>query len=65
MEERLGLSLLETQTGGTEGGGARLTEDGRDHVERMRRFADLADRAVEKAYLEVFGDGEEGAPGAL
>lgn len=65
MEERLGIHLLETQTGGAEGGGARLTEAGRDHVERMRRFADLADRAVEQAYREVFGRGEEGTPGAL
>jgi molybdate transport system regulatory protein len=65
MEERLGLRLLETQTGGTEGGGARLTEDGRDHVERMRRFVDLADRAVEQAYGEVFGRGEERSAGSL
>jgi molybdate transport system regulatory protein len=56
MEERLGIRLLETQTGGTEGGGAQLTEAGRDHVEQMRRFADLADRAIERAYREVFGD---------
>jgi len=38
MEERLGEQLLETQTGGPEGGGARLTDDGRDRVDRMRIF---------------------------
>jgi molybdate transport system regulatory protein len=65
MEDRLGLRLLDTQTGGTEGGGAHLTEAGRDHAARMRRFADLADRAVEGAYREVFGDDLEADPGAL
>jgi molybdate transport system regulatory protein len=65
MEERLGIRLLETRTGGTKGGGARLTEAGRDHVARMRRFVDLADRAVGRAYREVFGPDEEGVDRAL
>ncbi|MEA2011164.1 MAG: LysR family transcriptional regulator, partial [Actinomycetota bacterium] len=55
MEERLGEQLLDTQTGGTEGGGARLTDAGRDRVERMRIFCDRADRALSKISHDVFG----------
>jgi molybdate transport system regulatory protein len=55
MEERLGVQLLDTQTGGSEGGGARLTEAGRDHVDRMRIFCDRADQAIGDFYLEAFG----------
>lgn len=55
MEERLGEQLLETQTGGTEGGGARLTEAGRGRVESMRIFCDRADRALREISNDVFG----------
>ncbi len=55
MEERLGEQLLETQTGGPEGGGARLTDAGRDRVERMRVFCDRADQALHEISRDVFG----------
>ncbi len=55
MEERLGEQLLETQTGGPEGGGARLTEAGRDRVDRMRIFCDRTDRALHEIARDVFG----------
>ncbi|MEA2022999.1 MAG: molybdopterin-guanine dinucleotide biosynthesis protein B [Actinomycetota bacterium] len=55
MEERLGEQLLETQTGGPEGGGARLTDAGRDRVDRMRVFCDRADRALHEISRDVFG----------
>ncbi len=55
MEERLDEQLLETQTGGTEGGGARLTDVGRDRVDRMRVFCDRADRALHEISRDVFG----------
>jgi molybdate transport system regulatory protein len=55
MEERLGRRLLETQTGGQQGGGARLTAAGREHVDRMRSFCDRTDAAVRAIYLEIFG----------
>ena len=59
MEERLGTPLLETQTGGPKGGGARLTAAGREHVARMRAFCDRADEAVRRLFLETFGDPPE------
>jgi len=55
MEERLGEQLLDTQTGGPEGGGARLTDAGRDRVERMRIFCDRADQALQEISNDVFG----------
>jgi molybdate transport system regulatory protein len=59
MEERLGQRLLETQTGGTEGGGARLTPAGREHVARMQAFCDRTDEAVARIFLETFGEPPE------
>jgi molybdopterin-guanine dinucleotide biosynthesis protein B len=55
MEERLGDQLLETQIGGPEGGGARLTEAGRVRVEQMRTFCERADRALHEISRDVFG----------
>jgi len=55
MEERLGVQLLDTQTGGSQGGGARLTEVGRDHVDRMRSFCEQAERAIHDIFVETFG----------
>ena len=59
MEERLGQRLLETQTGGAEGGGARLTAAGREHVARMQAFCDRTDEAVNRIFLEIFGEPPE------
>ena len=55
MEERLGEQLLETQTGGPEGGGARLTDAGRDRVDRMGIFCDQAETALREISSDVFG----------
>jgi len=55
MEEQLGEQLLETQTGGPEGGGARLTDAGRVRVEQMGTFCDRADRALHEISRDVFG----------
>lgn len=46
MEAALGVVLVETVSGGADGGGSRLTADGRDLVERFRRVtAGLAETA--------------------
>jgi molybdate transport system regulatory protein len=54
MEERLGQRLLETQVGGAEGGGARLTTAGREHVALMRGFCERVDQAVAEIYRDTF-----------
>jgi molybdate transport system regulatory protein len=59
MEERLGRRLLETQAGGAKGGGAHLTAAGREHVERMRAFCDRTDEALQRIFLETFGEPPE------
>ena len=55
MEERLGEPLLDTTTGGPKGGGARLTDAGRLHIDRMRRFCDRSDAAIAEIYADVYG----------
>lgn len=53
MEERLDVKLLETATGGPEGGGASLTEAGRNHVARMAELSRRVEQAVAEIASEV------------
>lgn len=54
MEERLGVKLVETQTGGPGGGGAQLTPDGLSYIERFRRFQAGFKEQVEQRFEETF-----------
>lgn len=56
IEERLGAPVLETQTGGAGGGGARLTPLGRRYVEQFREFTKGLDELVQQRYHEVFAE---------
>ena len=56
METRLGEHLLDTRTGGSHGGGARLTAAGRQHVEQMQKLCERSDSAIEAIYRDVFGE---------
>jgi molybdate transport system regulatory protein len=56
METRLGEQLLDTRTGGSHGGGARLTDAGRQHVEQMQKLCERSDSAIEAIYRDVFGE---------
>ena len=48
-EERLGVKLVETQTGGTGGGGSYLTPVGQDYVKRFKEFtAGLNDMVIQR-----------------
>lgn len=53
-EERLGFMLLERQTGGTSGGGSRLTVKGKNFMNRYERFRDEANKALERIYHKHF-----------
>jgi molybdate transport system regulatory protein len=55
MEKGLGLKLVATQTGGSGGGGARLTSAGLDYVEKFRRFEAGFQEQIERRFVEVFG----------
>jgi molybdate transport system regulatory protein len=54
METRLGVKLLETQTGGLHGGGAKLTPIGLDYVEKLTRLQTALAPIVEAKYREIF-----------
>lgn len=54
MEERLGEQLLETKTGGAEGGGAHLTDAGRKQVALMRAFCVRVDEAIAAIHNDVY-----------
>jgi molybdate transport system regulatory protein len=53
-EERLGLKLIETQTGGSGGGGTQLTPEGADFVRRFREFSEGLDELIKHRFQESF-----------
>ena len=55
METRLSASLVETQTGGVHGGGAKLTPTARNYIARFERFSQGMDDLVARHFLEAFG----------
>jgi molybdate transport system regulatory protein len=55
MEDRLGVTLLDTQTGGPGGGGARLTPAAQDYVNRFQQFSAGIDLYVHQQFQEAFG----------
>lgn len=57
MEERTGMTLVETRKGGTNGGGARLTAEARELLERFERLERGVDRIVDKRFEELFKGG--------
>jgi molybdate transport system regulatory protein len=58
MEERLGVTLLETHTGGSGGGGTRLTRAAEDYVVRFQQFSEGIDAYVERHFRAAFGNVE-------
>ncbi len=56
IEERLDLRLLDTQSGGADGGGSRLTTDARELIERFRRASAGLDDQLEGRLQAEFGD---------
>ena len=57
-ERELGFALLNTTTGGKEGGGASLTEEGRVFLERYDRFCALVNAHAREDFAAVFGPGD-------
>jgi len=54
IEDRLGKSVVETQTGGPGGGGAQLTPTGERYVRQFHEFADGLHDVVRLRFHEVF-----------
>jgi molybdate transport system regulatory protein len=55
IEDELGMKLLETQSGGADGGGSALTPEARDLVSRFRRVDRGIEEIVEKRFASELG----------
>jgi molybdate transport system regulatory protein len=53
-EERLGVKLVETQTGGPGGGGSHLTPTAIDYIQRFHKFTAGLDALVSHRFQEYF-----------
>lgn len=56
MEERLGMRLVERHAGGKNGGGASLTSEAREFLEKYAVFEEGIRDAVDARFREVFGE---------
>ena len=54
-EEALGVRLVETQSGGAEGGGSTLTPIGKELLRRYRQLSSGLDALVDSRFRESFG----------
>ena len=53
-ERALGFPLTERTAGGKDGGGSRLTREGKEWLERYERYRDACVQASGRLYLELF-----------
>ena len=58
MEQRLGKKLVERQTGGLNGGGASLTDDAREFMQKYEMLEEGVNDMLDRKFIEVFGNGE-------
>ncbi len=57
MEERLGVKLVERQTGGKNGGGAVLTDDARRFLNKYEALERGVQELVDKRFKQIFRGG--------
>ena len=55
-EAQLGMRLLESESGGADGGGSRLTPEARDLCRRFRRVASGVQEVITRRFAAEFGD---------
>ena len=53
-EAALGFTLIRRSTGGKDGGGSCLTEEGKEWLQRYEAYRDACKEANSKLYLEFF-----------
>ncbi len=61
-EEALGITLLERSTGGSKGGGARLTNGARDLMARYRSCWEAVNAAADESFSEAFSQPAQQTP---
>ncbi|RJQ48139.1 MAG: LysR family transcriptional regulator [Nitrospiraceae bacterium] len=54
MEDRLGLKLVERKTGGKNGGGANLTSEAKELLQRYEMLEDGVNEMLDRKFKEVF-----------
>ena len=54
MEQRLGIRLLETHTGGQHGGGTRLTPAAEEYIQKLEKLYAALTPLVDAAYRRIF-----------
>ena len=57
MEERLGVKLVERQTGGRDGGGAALTDDARMFLNKYEALEKGIQELVDERFRSIFKGG--------
>jgi molybdate transport system regulatory protein len=60
-EGEIGFRLLDSESGGLEGGGSRLTPQARDLCRRFRRVSGGIQEVVSRRFAAEFGNGAEQA----
>lgn len=55
-EKTLGFKLTERQTGGTKGGGSKLTAKGREWINTYEQYREACNETNSKLYMEFFED---------
>jgi molybdate transport system regulatory protein len=53
-EDRLGVKLIDTQAGGSGGGGSQLTPEAADYIRRFHQFADGLNDIILQRFRESF-----------
>lgn len=56
IEERMGLSLLNTRIGGERGGGSQLTPAARELLQKYQLFRKRADDSIQEIFHQLFGE---------
>ncbi len=60
MEQRLGRRLVERRTGGLHGGGAVLTDEGREFLRKYELLEDGVNEMLNRKFRKIFGNVSKG-----
>jgi molybdate transport system regulatory protein len=60
MEQRLGRRLVERRTGGLHGGGAALTDEGREFLRKYELLEEGVHEMLDRKFSKIFGNGGKG-----